>query len=164
MSRTELSQRRLTACETRSRTALMRPLFHTSPWFVLLLAHTSALPSSYMGDLQIRMKVQCDVRDGDLFLRTICEWQNRRDASCDDQSFQSVFYGMSHPLMGHLMLKLCHSHTVGKVPNSYWLLDAGFKHSMRVLECVQYFMLEIKLNTLLNVYFLNFFPGQPIVK
>lgn len=80
-----------------------------------------------MDDLQICMKVQYDVQDGDLFLCAICESQNRRDASCEDQSFQSVFF-FNRASKAEALSSTCPSHI----------------HSM----------LEIKLNALLNVFFI----------
>lgn len=146
MSHTELSQRWLTACGTRSLTALMRPLFHTNSWFVLLLTHTSALPSSYMDDLQICMKVQYDAQGGDLFsLHHL--WMTEPQTCQLWGSIISICLlwdsHMSSPLVEHLQQTLCHLPVIlthatllGRCQNCYWLLDSG-------------------LNALLNVFFSN---------
>lgn len=89
-------------------------------------SHTTTLPSSYMDDLQICLKVQYDVHDGDLFPCTICERQNRREAGCENQSLQSVSYGILICLLfswsiwrRHSIIYLSFSHS----PHCYWLLD-----------------------------------------
>lgn len=139
MSHTELSQHWRTACKTRSLTALMRPLFHTSSWFVLHLTHTNILPSSCMDDLQICMKVQYDVLDGDLSLCTICEWQKVPVVRINH--FNLPFMGFSCIIFLLIILgRSCHSHVQGA---RTFLIPGNW---VQVQECPTYFMLEIKVD------------------
>lgn len=137
MSRAELSQRRLAACESESRslTALMRPLFHNR-----LSICSSARSHSRSSLRHARVIYKSAWTYSTTREVVICFMAPSVNDSVgrDDQSFQSVFY---KTILSHLLLSwsILNRRSVIYLSSSrcregacYWLLDTGLKYRMRI--------------------------------
>lgn len=161
MSHAELSQRRLTACESESRslTALMRPLFHNR------LSICSSARSHSRSSLRHKRVIY---KSAWTYSTTRFSAPSVNDSvGRDDQSFQSVFYKndplTSSPLVEHLKPTLCHLPVIVSLQGRCLLLIIGYRVKIQDEDLLQRIMLEIKVKTLLNAFchMWNLFSGQP---